>query len=106
MSPWAWLGLASVAEVAWSQSIKPTDGFTRLWPTLLCLALIPAVMVPLERAMRDLPVGTAYVVFTGVGGIGAVTLGIVLAGDPLNAGRIAGALLVVVGVATLRVAGS
>ena len=106
MSPWAWLLCAGAAEVVWSQSIKPTEGFTRLGPTLLCLALTAAVVLPLERAMRELPVGTAYVVFTGIGGLGAVTLGIAFAGDPLTAGRIAGALLVVVGVATLRVAGS
>jgi quaternary ammonium compound-resistance protein SugE len=105
MSPWAWLGLAGAAEVVWSQSIRPTEGFTRLGPTLLCLALTAAVVLPLERAMRDLPVGTAYVVFTGIGGLGAVVLGIARSGDPLTAGRVAGALLVVGGVATLRAAG-
>lgn len=104
MSPWAWLGLASAAEVVWSQSIKPTEGFTRLWPTLFCLALTAAVVLPLERAMRDLPVGTAYVVFTGIGGLGALSLGIAFSGDPLTLARIAGALLVVAGVATLRAA--
>ena len=54
--------------------------------------------------MRDLPVGTAYVAFTGIGGLGAVTLGIAFSGDPLTLARIAGALLVVAGVATLRAA--
>ena len=106
MSPWAWIAVAGAAEVVWSQSIKPTEGFTRLWPTLLCLVLTAAVVLPLERAMRDLPVGTAYVVFTGIGGLGALTLGIAFSGDPLTAGRIAGALLVIAGVATLRAAGS
>ena len=86
-------------------SIRPTEGFTRLGPTLLCLALTAAVVLPLERAMRELPVGTAYVVFTGIGGLGAVTLGVALSGDPLTLGRVAGALLVVAGVATLRAAG-
>ena len=105
MSPWAWLLLAGAAEVAWSQSIRPTDGFTRLGPTLLCLALAVAAIYPLTRAMEHLPVGTAYVVFTGIGGVGAVALGVLAGGDPLTAPRVLGALLVVTGVATLRAAG-
>jgi len=105
MSGWAWLALAGALEIAWSQSIRPTDGFTRPWPTLLCLALAVAAIVPLSKAMEQLPVGTAYVVFTGIGGLGAVALGIVAAGDPLTAARAGGAALVIAGVATLRVAG-
>lgn len=104
MTPWAWLLLAGALEVAWSQSIAPTDGFTRPGPTLLCLALAVAVIYPLTRAMQDLPVGTAYVVFTGIGGLGALALGVLLSGDPLTATRVCGGLLVVAGVATLRAA--
>jgi quaternary ammonium compound-resistance protein SugE len=106
MSGWAWLGLAGVLEVAWSQSIRPTEGFTRPLPTLLCLALAVAAIVPLSQAMQQLPVGTAYVAFTGIGGLGAVTLGIVAGGDPLTAARVGGAALVIAGVATLRAAGA
>jgi quaternary ammonium compound-resistance protein SugE len=80
MSGWAWLGLAGALEVAWSQSIRPTHGFTRPWPTLLCLVLAVAAIVPLAQAMQQLPVGTAYVAFTGIGGVGAVVLGC-LTGD-------------------------
>jgi quaternary ammonium compound-resistance protein SugE len=105
VSAWAWIGVAGAVEIAWSQSIKPTAGFTRLWPTLLCLALVVGVVLALERAMRDLPVGTAYVVFTGIGGLGAVALGIALSGDPLTPARIAGAALVIAGVVTLHAAG-
>jgi quaternary ammonium compound-resistance protein SugE len=105
MSPWAWLALAGAAEVAWSQSIRPTDGFTRPGATLLCLALALAAIYPLTRAMRDLPVGTGYVVFTGIGGLGALALGVLAAGDPLTAPRVLGGLLIVAGVATLRAAG-
>ncbi|MBI5104337.1 MAG: hypothetical protein HZB46_05010 [Solirubrobacterales bacterium] len=105
MSPWAWLALAGAAEVAWSQSIRPTEGFTRLGPTVLCVVLALAAIYPLTRAMQGLPVGTAYVVFTGIGGLGAVALGVALAGDPLTLARAAGVALVVAGVATLRAAG-
>jgi quaternary ammonium compound-resistance protein SugE len=59
MSPWAWLLTAGAAEVAWSQSIKPTEGFTRPLPTLLCFALGVAAVYPLTRAMQHIPVGTA-----------------------------------------------
>jgi len=105
MSPWAWLALAGAAEVAWSQSIAPTEGFTRPLPTMLCLGLALAAVYPLTWAMQGLPVGTAYVVFTGIGGVGALALGVLLSGDPVTAPRMAGALLVVAGVATLRAVG-
>lgn len=105
MNPWAWLLGASAAEVAWSQSIKPTDGFTRVLPTLLCFVLGVAAVYPLTRAMQDIPVGTAYTVFTGIGATGAVVLGIVLYGDPVTVLRLTGITLVVTGVIALRASG-
>jgi quaternary ammonium compound-resistance protein SugE len=91
--------------VAWSQSIKPTDGFTRVLPTLLCFMLGVAAVYPLTRAMQDIPVGTAYAVFTGIGATGAVVLGIVAYGDPVTALRLTGITLVVTGVIALRASG-
>jgi quaternary ammonium compound-resistance protein SugE len=105
MSPWLWLVTAGCAEIAWSQSIRPTDNFTRPLPTLLCLLLAIAAVYPLTRAMDELPVGTAYAVFTGMGAIGAVALGIAISGDPFDLARIGGIALIVGGVITLRVAG-
>jgi quaternary ammonium compound-resistance protein SugE len=102
MSGWAWLGIAGVAEVAWSQSIRPTEGFTRPLPTLVCVVLMLAAVYPLTRAMESIPVGTAYVVFTGIGAAGAVILGVLVAGDPVAAGRMLGLGLIVAGVVTLR----
>ena len=102
MTPWGWLLLAGAAEVAWSQSIRPTDGFTRPLPTLLCIALAFGAIYPLTRAMRDLPVGLAYAVFTGIGAVGAVALGIVLSHDPIRTGSLLGIALIVAGVLTLR----
>jgi quaternary ammonium compound-resistance protein SugE len=96
---------AAAAEVAWSQSIKPTDGFTRVLPTLLCFVLGVAAVYPLTRAMQDIPVGTAYTVFTGIGATGAVVLGIVLYRDPVTALRLTGITLVVTGVIALRASG-
>jgi quaternary ammonium compound-resistance protein SugE len=105
VTPWVWLLTAAAAEVAWSQSIKPTDGFTRVLPTLLCFVLGVAAVYPLTRAMQGIPVGTAYTVFTGIGATGAVVLGIVLYGDPVTVLRLTGITLVVAGVIALRVSG-
>ncbi|MEV3903812.1 multidrug efflux SMR transporter [Mycobacterium sp. NPDC050551] len=105
MTAWAWLLTAALAEVAWSQSIKPTEGFTRPWPTLLCLALAVAAVYPLTLAMRDIPVGTAYAVFTGLGATGAILLGILIYGDPVTALRLTGITLVISGVVILQASG-
>jgi len=105
VNPWAWLLTAAAAEVAWSQSIKPTDGFTRVLPTLLCFVLGVAAVYPLTRAMQGIPVGTAYTVFTGIGAAGAVVLGIVMYGDPVTTLRLTGITLVVAGVIALRASG-
>jgi quaternary ammonium compound-resistance protein SugE len=105
VSPWGWLLSAAAAEVAWSQSIKPTDGFTRVLPTLVCFVLGVAAVYPLTRAMQGIPVGTTYTVFTGIGATGAVVLGIVLYGDPVTAMRLTGITLVVTGVIALRASG-
>lgn len=102
MSPWAWLAIASAAEVAWSQSLRPTEGFTRPLPTLLCIVLAAAAVYPLTRAMQGIPVGTAYVIFTGIGALGAVSIGIIAAGDPDGLGRLTAIGLIVAGVVVLR----
>ena len=103
MSPWSWLAVAAAAEVAWSQSIKPTEGFSRPLPTLVCFLLTLAVIYPLTRAVEQIPVGTAYAIFTGVGAAGAVALGVIVSGDSLGAGRLAAIALVIAGVVVLRV---
>ncbi len=105
---WAWITLviAGLIEVAWSQSIKPTENFTRLWPTALCVILGVTSVYLLSRAMRDLPVGTAYAVFTGIGSVGAVTLGIVFSRDPLTLGRLVAIGLIVAGVLAARLFGA
>jgi quaternary ammonium compound-resistance protein SugE len=100
---WLILLLAGLVEVAWSQSIKPTHNFTRPLPTLISLILMVAAVWLLSQAMNTLPVGTAYAVFTGIGAVGAITLGIVVNDDPVSAGRMAALALIVGGVALARI---
>ena len=100
---WVYLLLAGAVEVVWSQSLKPTDGFTRLGPSLVALLLGGAAVYLLTLALRDLPTGTGYAVFTGIDTIGAVSLGIALHDDPVTAGRICAIALIVAGVVAARV---
>ncbi|MCF2526503.1 DMT family transporter [Yinghuangia soli] len=95
--PWIWLLLAGAVEVAWSQSIKPTEGFTKIPQTALCIALMAGAVFLLSMAMRDLPVGTSYAVFTGIGTVGAIVLGVVIQNDALNLGRVAALTLIIAG---------
>ncbi|AQZ61654.1 Quaternary ammonium compound-resistance protein SugE [[Actinomadura] parvosata subsp. kistnae] len=100
---WLTLLLAGLVEVAWSQSIKPTQNFTRPLPTLVSLALMAVAVWLLSRAMNTLPVGTAYAVFTGIGAVGAITLGIVVNDDPVSVGRMAALALIVGGIVLARI---
>ncbi|MFI7135646.1 DMT family transporter [Nonomuraea sp. NPDC050153] len=100
---WLVLLLAGLVEVAWSQSIKPTQNFTRPAPTLVCLVLMAAAIWLLSQAMNTLPVGTAYAVFTGIGAVGAITLGIAVSGDPVSLGRLAALALIVGGIVLARI---
>ena len=94
--------LAGVLEVAWAIGLKYTDGFTRLWPTVgTVLAMVLSVAL-LGLAMKTLPVGTAYAVWTGIGAVGTVILGIVLLGEPASAGRLISLSLIVAGIIGLK----
>lgn len=98
----AWLALfaAGLFEVGWAVGLKYTDGFTRLTPTILTLLSMATSLGLLGLALRDLPLGTAYAVWTGIGTVGTVILGIVLLGesaDPLRIGCIGLILAGIVG---------
>ncbi|KAB2346032.1 DMT family transporter [Actinomadura rudentiformis] len=99
---WVFLALAGLVEIAWSQSIKPTQNFTRPLPTLVCFVLAAIAVYFLSRAMQTLPVGTAYAVFTGIGAVGAIGLGIAVHKDPVTAGRTIALGLILGGVVLAR----
>ncbi|MFE7801641.1 DMT family transporter [Nocardia sp. NPDC057440] len=100
---WLVLGVAGVVEIIWSQSIKPTENFTRLVPTVICFILGSVAVYLLSRAMQTLPVGTAYAIFTGIGAVGAIGLGIIVNKDPLSAGRLLSLSLILGGIVLARV---
>jgi quaternary ammonium compound-resistance protein SugE len=99
---WFLLLLAGLFEVGWAIGLKYTDGFTRLWPTVgTVLAMIISLGL-LGVAMKSLPVGTSYAVWVGVGAVGTAILGIVLLGEPANAGRLISLGLIVAGIVGLK----
>ncbi len=100
----AWIALffAGLLEVGWAIGLKYTEGFTRLWPSVATAAAMVASVLLLGWAMRTLPVGTAYAVWTGIGAVGTVLLGIVLFGEPATALRLACVGLIVAGILGLK----
>lgn len=99
---WTLLFIAGLFEVGWAIGLKYTHGFTRLWPSVgTALSMLVSVVL-LGLAMRDLSVGTAYAVWTGIGAVGTVILGIVLFNDPANAARLICVGLIVAGILGLK----
>ena len=99
---WVLLVVAGLLEVGWAVGLKSTDGFSRPWPTALTVAAMVASVALLGLAMKHLPVGTAYAIWTGIGTVGAVILGIVLFGDSAAPLRLACIGLIVLGIAGLK----
>jgi quaternary ammonium compound-resistance protein SugE len=86
--PWILLVIAGILEAGWAIGLKYTEGFTKLVPSVLTIAGIVASMYLLAVAARTLHIGTAYAVWVGIGTCGAMVLGIMLLGEPVNAGRL------------------
>jgi len=101
---WLYLGLAGLFEIAWAVGLKYTAGFTRPGPVIFTLASMAASVVLLGRALKTLPVGTAYPIWTGIGAAGAAILGVILFAEPATALRIASVGLIVLGVIGLKLA--
>jgi quaternary ammonium compound-resistance protein SugE len=101
---WTYLVLAGLFEIGWAIGLKYTDGFTRPVPTLLTAASMVASVVLLGLALRTLPVGTGYAVWTGIGTVGTALLGIYLLGEPITAMRLACIGLIVAGILGLKLA--
>jgi quaternary ammonium compound-resistance protein SugE len=102
---WVILFIAGLFEVAWAVGLKYTDGFTRVWPTVATAVALLASMSLLGIALRTLPLGTAYAVWTGIGSVGTAVLGILLFREPATAMRLACIALIVLGIVGLKIAG-
>ena len=101
---WLLLVLAGLFEVGWAVGLKYTEGFTRFWPSVATALSMLASVGLLGMALRGLPLGTAYAVWTGIGAAGTFLVGVLFFGDPSSLMRYAGVLLIVAGVATLKLA--
>jgi quaternary ammonium compound-resistance protein SugE len=99
---WIILFLAGLLEIGWAIGLKYTHGFTRLWPTIGTLSMVVASMALLAVALRTLPLGTAYAVWTGIGTVGTATVGMVVFGEPATALRLACIAMIVCGIAGLK----
>ncbi len=99
---WAILFVAGLLEVGWAVGLKYTEGFTRLWPSLLTACAMVASLGLLGLALKTLPVGTAYAVWTGIGAVGTAAFGMAVLGEPATAARIGGIALIAAGIAVLK----
>jgi quaternary ammonium compound-resistance protein SugE len=100
---WFYLLIAGVFEVAWAIGLKYTEGFSRLVPSLLTVAAMVVSFVFLSLALKTLPVGTAYAVWTGIGAVGTVTVGIILFAEPATVLRLGSVALILAGIAGLKI---
>jgi quaternary ammonium compound-resistance protein SugE len=99
---WLYLFVAGLLEVGWAIGLKYTEGFTRLMPSLLTIGAMIVSLALLGLALKTLPVGTAYAVWTGIGAVGTAALGIYLFSEPATAARLASIGLIVAGIVGLK----
>jgi quaternary ammonium compound-resistance protein SugE len=99
---WACLFIAAVFEIGWAVGLKYTVGFSRLWPSLFTISSMIASMTLLANAVRSIPIGTGYAVWTGIGALGTAVLGMILFAEPVTAARIFFLLLIVCGIVGLN----
>ena len=100
---WTWLTLAGLLEVVWAVGLKYTEGVTRLWPSLVTGTAMLASVYFLALAVRTIPIGTGYAVWTGIGAVGVAILGMILFGEPRDLVRLGSIALIVLGIAGLKI---
>src|SRR5690242_11050401 len=99
---WSFLLLAGLLEIIWTLGLKYSEGFTRLWPTVITLTATALSFALLSLSLKSVPYGTAYAVWTGIGAVGTVLVGIFLFGESINGARIACLVLILGGIIGLR----
>ena len=103
---WVLLVVAGLFEVVWAYYMKVSEGFTKLTPSILTLIFMIASFTLLAYAMKTLPLGTAYTVWTGIGAMGAFLVGIFILGEPASAMRMLAAVLIISGLILMKMASS
>ena len=104
MNPWVLVVLAGMLEMVWALGLKYSDGFTRLWPSVLTIVAVIGSFLLLSTAMRSLPVGTAYAVWVGIGAVGTAIAAVFLFGEAVTVLRVAGIGLILAGIVALKLA--
>ncbi|APU47919.1 QacE family quaternary ammonium compound efflux SMR transporter [Acinetobacter junii] len=99
---WAILILAGIFEIIWAYSMKMSEGFTKLTPSIVTIVFMILSVVLLSISMRSLPLGTAYTVWTGIGAIGSFVVGILILNEPMTAMRMIAAVLIVSGLILMK----
>ena len=99
---WIWLTLAGCLEIVWAIGLKYTEGFTRPWPSVVTGAAMLASVYFLALAVRTIPIGTGYAVWTGIGAVGVAILGMILFNEPRDLLRIGSIVLIIAGIAGLK----
>jgi|SRR5690348_8983803 quaternary ammonium compound-resistance protein SugE len=103
---WLYLLAAGLLEVVWAFFMKQSDGFTRPWPTVITIVAMIASFGLLSLAMRSLPLGTAYAMWTGIGALGALAVGMLILGEPASVPRCTGAALMIAGLVVMKLSAS
>lgn len=99
---WLYLIIAGVLEVQWAVTMKYTEGFSKLWPSVFCVLGMAASVYFLALAQKTLPLGTSYAIWTGIGAVGAAVCGMILFNEPRDIARILCILLIVAGILGLK----
>lgn len=100
--PWIYLTFAGLLEIVWAFTMKQSEGFTRLWPSLITLGAMSASFALLSLAMKSLPLGTAYTIWTGIGAVGAFAVGVFVLGESASLTRLLAAALIVGGLVLMK----
>lgn len=100
--PWLWLMVAGLLEISWAVGLKYTDGFSKPGPSVVTVVLMLASFWCLAQAVKGLPLGTSYAIWTGIGAVGTAIAGIVLFKEPATTARLVCMVLIVVGIAGLK----
>ncbi len=102
LMPWIWLIIAGILEIAWAIGLKYADGFTKLRPSVVTVLLMLASFWCLAQAVRVLPLGTSYAIWTGIGAVGTAVFGMLLFKEPATVARLLCIVLIVAGIVGLK----